>query len=238
MIKPDLIVTWPRNNDYPLWRQYIRDNRTRFNNVIIVFMDTNVGPDFTRFVLGAMFKDFVLFINSPTILPGQDWRDVAVKAGLYHSLHSEYVYFTEQDFFTNPGFWEAVDEHEGEDYIGVMQGGRLHPCSLLLKRHVLDEIKLDFAARPDQGYDHFGLIQTELELHRPEYIYTILGDLYYKHYNGLSHNFSLITRGEPPVYMPEEFKDYLEKCTKVRVPLDEKWLAIVAPLLTTPLPEY
>lgn len=221
---PDVLTVWPKNCDYPLWRQMIRDNRSYFNEIIIVFMETNQGEDYRQFVRDAMFQDHVLCIDSPTIQAGQDWRNVAVNAGLQHSLHSEWIWFTEQDFFPHEKFFESVESFvEAADYIGVAEGERLHPCSLFIKRAVLNNTHKNFGIVPDK-LDHFGLITKDLIDNNQ--IGAIVSPDLYTHMNGLSHNISLLARGEAPNWKPLEFKKYLEECKNVTVPQDPRFSAL------------
>lgn len=221
-MKPDLIVSWPSNCDYPLWRNYIRHNRDRFNLVIIVFTETNDKHDYRKFVRMFMSKDYVLFIDNPPIKAGEDWRNVAVNQALIQSYNAEWVWFTEQDFIIKKGFWEEVDEIRKTDLpvIGAFQEGRLHPCCIFMKRKVLDVLKKDFSAKPPH-YDHFGYIQLQLDqLQIPQ---AILPFDTFQHLNGLSHNWRLVADGGEPNYHPEEFKDWIIKSLEVDVPLDPNW---------------
>lgn len=222
MIKPDIIVTWPRNADYPVWRQMIRNNRHLFNEVIIVFMETNQGDDYREFVRQAMFQDHVLCVESPTLTAGEDWRNVAVNAGLLHSLHSEWIWFTEQDFFPKEGFFQEVEKHsEDADVIYVDDGGRMHPCCIFIKRETLAKTKKQFGANPPE-YDHFGQLTKDLwtigETEKPVTAAVVNPGLY-NHMAGLSHNLTLVAKGDLPNYKREEFEAYLWNCLRVNVPL-------------------
>lgn len=213
--RPDIIVSWPRNCDYPLWRNFIRNNRPRFNEVIVVFTETNAGDDYRDFVRSAMQSDYVHFIDSRPILPGEDWRDVAVNEALVHSYNSEWIWFTEQDFYiTDEKFWNEIyyKAMAGFDLMAIAQQGRIHPACIFIKREILDQTSKNFGANPPE-WDHFGLLQKELEELQ---IYRVLladEDAYgYKHFNGLSHNWHLINQGQEPNYNPGEFAEYLKQC--------------------------
>lgn len=222
MIKPDIIISWPRNADYPLWREMIHKERNRFNEVIVVFTETNYGENYKQFIRDAMFQDHVLFVDSPLPQNGEDWRNIAVNFGLIHSLHSEWIWFTEQDFFPLEGFWQMVDAYEstGVKAIVVKDEFRIHPCSILIKRKLLNELDKNFGIVPDK-LDHFGLIQKQLE-QRDEPL-GIMPINIYEHMAGLSHNMRLIEEGQQPNHKPEAFKKYIEKCLQVSVPLDNRF---------------
>lgn len=228
MIRPDIIISWPKSCDYPLWRQYIHDYRAQFNEIIVVFTETNQGYDYRDFIRKSLFKDHVFTIECPAVGSGQDWRDVAVHAALLQSYNAPWIWFTEQDFLPKATFWEQANllEINGAEVIGVNDGGpRLHPCSLLIRRETLNQkTERIFAVVPDKS-DHFSLIERDLGLNKAliEYI----DPIHWSHMNGLSHNFSLITRGEIPNWRKNEFDEYLKKSLKVAIPLDENYVKIV-----------
>lgn len=232
MIRPDVIVCWPRNCDYPLWRQLIHDNRKLFNEVIIVFTETHNGEDYREFIKSAMLRDYIHFVDMQDITGGSDWRDVSIKAGLLHSYNAEWIWFTEQDFFWQEGFWKEVETYVnmGLRVIGVNDGSkRLHPCSLFMKRKVLnEETRKNFGIIPDVS-DHFSMIQRDLE--DREIPIGIVDNQYYKHLNGLSHNWSLVYRKEKPNWRVEEFNQYLTNCLKVTVPLDSRFTSLASAYL-------
>lgn len=228
MFKPDLIVTWPRNTDYPLWRQFIRDNRTLFEKIIIVFHETNQGYNFREFVTQAMTPDNITFVETDFLPSGDDWRNWSVNNGLRES-ESEWIFFTEQDFFPKKGFWQDVQKgfEKGAEVIFAETGGRMHPCCIFIKKSLLNRTHKDFSARPDEGYDHFGRLQKDLTK-MDKVSAHVVGEKTYKHYNGLSHNFRLMAIGEDPNYEPRDFLDYLTKCMQVKVPLDSRFVSIVS----------
>lgn len=225
LVKPDVIVTWPRNNDYPIWREMIRGYRHKLGDVFIIFMNTNDNADYSKFVRRSMDADGVIFIDSPDIPKDGDWRDISVKAGLKNSF-SEWVWFTEQDFFAKDSFWDYAKrgmEH-GSDVIATYQGDRMHPCSMFVRRSVLDKTCLNFGIVPDKS-DHFGLIQNDLE-ELTEKIDRIPKH-FYSHLNGLSQNFTILRNGGMPNYEPRVFNNYLRTCLRCNVPLDKGWVKLV-----------
>lgn len=242
MTKPDVIVCWPSNCDYPLWRQFIRDNRSRFNEVFIGFMNTNVGSNFIPFIKDAMFRDYVHFVDPVTIPAGQDWRNITINACLRESYNAEWIWFTEQDFIiTDPeDFWQQIDTFSlnSNVVIGASQGARLHPCCIFIHRDQLNKTTKNFGIVPDK-LDHFGLFQQELEDNVVPIGHLTRG---YKHLNGLSHNMHLLYQTGSPNYEPEEFRAYLKQCLKVTVPLENEFRLKIAAYLaekepsSTPLP--
>ena len=222
----DLIVTWGRNCDFPLWRSLMRIYRVQFRKVIVVFMETNAGNDYRDFVRENMAGFYIDFIESPEVLPGQDWRNVSVNAGLAIS-DAPWILFTEQDYFiiNHDKFWPKVNEaRKTNKVIGYVEkaSGRLHPCFLLVKRGMLDRTSKNFGVTTDG--DHFARFAKELQVNQKAMSLESLG-LHQRsseldpgagdfvHMNGLSHNHSLIHDGNyAGVYQPVEFKKYLRQC--------------------------
>lgn len=225
-MKPDIIVVWPRNCDYPLWRQFIRENRHRFNEIIIGFMETNVGRNYMPFIKEAMQADYVHFIEPMPVPAGQDWRNVIVNNCLLHSYNAEWIWFTEQDFIiTHPDlFFDDIESHmETYDVMAVYQEHRMHPCSIFARRSALNKTRKDFGIIPNIS-DHFSKFQADIE--RIGLLVAPITDFYY-HLNGLSHNMYLLYQNQVPNYEIERFCAYLEDCLQVSVPLQEDWVTMI-----------
>lgn len=223
----DVLVAWPRNCDYPLWRQFIRDNRTRFNEVIIAFTETHHGENYRDFVRQAMFPDYVHFLEAPfpDARIGEDWRNLAVNAMLLHSYNAPWIWFTEQDFYPKDGFWDEVQrlEEAGCQVIAVYQSDRMHPCCMFVTREALNKTRREFGIIKDKA-DHFCKIQKDLEQSGVK-IGRIDQSLY-THYNGLSHNLTLLGRGEAPNYQSDACFEWLTASLSVSVPLDPRFIAL------------
>lgn len=223
----DLINVWPKNCDYPLFREQVAKHRKRFKRVITVFMNPNSGYDYSEFIKEQMKDTDNLFFESPSFGANDDWRDVATLFGLLNS-NAKWVLFTEQDFFYKDGLWNEIEGvSDFNDVICAYDSGRMHPCFILIKRKILNKINNDFSVDKKGRYDHFGLIQKELEglVSEGLNIHGLLKENYY-HMNGLSHNFRLISDGELPVYKPNEFKEYIEKTLKCDQSLHPEYLKV------------
>src|SRR5690242_7223207 len=194
MSQPDIIVSWPVNCDYPLWRQFIHSNRRRFHKVIVVFTLAPGMYNYRDEVIKIMEGDNVTFMDSPAVEGGEDWRDIAVNAALLRS-ESPWLWFTEQDFFPTKELFEHCNfsADAGFRAMAVYQQDRLHPCCIFMARDLLDSIRRDFGIIPNVA-DHFCKIQKQLETKR-EPIARLAEDTY-THYNGLSHNWRLVTEGQ------------------------------------------
>lgn len=235
-IVPDVVVSWPRNCDYPTWRAFIKENRIRFGKVVVVFTETNSGENYKEFVRNAMAEDDVLFLENPRPGLGEDWRDLSTNTGLAH-CNSDWIWFTEQDFLITDEetFWKEVyAKSELFDMVAITQSGRIHPACIFISRFALQQTRMDFGIDPGKG-DHFCKFQEDVE--RLKISRCLLADeqVYgYKHYNGLSHNWHLVNNGQPPVYHPEEFTDWLKKCLELPrdIKLDVRFLMVAKRAIT------
>lgn len=207
-MKPDLIITWPDTIEFPLFSKFLNEDRDRFEKVIISFTETNWGGEVVDQIMRSI--DNAIFLPPVPAVSGEDWRNNAVNRALKHSF-SPWVWFTEQDFFPHgEAFWTVTaDLMKYADAIGIKDSNRLHPCSLFIKRSMLDKTSKDFSAKPDEGYDHFGKIYQDLKELKAKIAYP-RPELYH-HMSGLTHNLFLVKQGKQAIYKPEEFNEYLEK---------------------------
>ena len=236
MVKPDVIVAWPISHDYPLWRQFIRDNRERFAKVI-VSVTQHDGTPMIDFVREAMCPDDVTFIDARAT-GSADWRDVAVNLALNVS-DAEWVWFTEQDFFiTEPEyFWRLVNELcLGDEYSKPVDAyGRYddaeaserdhfirnHPSCLFVRRSLIEATSRNFGVTP-RG-DHFAQFSDEI-LRVPNSVIMLMNGYGWEHLQGLTQNHWLIDSGqEAGRFKMNRFDQYLRDCLAVTVPLDSDW---------------
>lgn len=227
-IHPDIIVAWPNNCDYPPWRRFIRQERDRFDRVIIVFTKTHQGYDYTEFVTDAMADDFVTFVENDTLREGDDWRNIAVNKGLSKSS-AKWIWFTEQDFYIyDPGFWSDIylKAIEGYEFMSIKQDTRLHPACMFMKRTLLDKTSKNFGIIKNKS-DHFSMIQNDIErIDPPMVVYSDEEFWGYKHFNGLSHNWTLLNNGMKPNYKPDEFRTWLDVSLSVDIPLSDEFINV------------
>lgn len=222
MNKISIVLTWPRSCDYPLWRQFLRENRSLFDEVVISFMETYRGYDYRNFVRYSMKNDNCIFIDFPIVIHG-DWRNVSINNCLSVLHNTQYIWFTEQDFFIKEGFWNWVNNRD-EDVICAKTENRIDPCCIFMKNDKLNLTKKDFSVESNRCLDHFGLLQEDIE--RLSMSVAIIPRDYYEHMAGVSHNFHLIVSGVAPCYKSNEFCDYLRRSLYVSVPLHEEFVKI------------
>lgn len=212
-MKPDVIVSWPRNCDYPLWRQFITDNRERFGRVLVVFTEHD-GADYRPFVR-ERFPEAECFDSPPR--RERDWRDMAVNHALNRS-NAEWILFTEQDFLMGPECLDRLEAFAGvSDAVGWWDGTRWHPSCLLVTREAINRTSRYFGPEPRDHFTAFGLELGTVMDFRPAP---------FEHLQGLSQNHWLLETeglGAPGIFHRERFIRYLEDCLAVTVPLDPSW---------------
>ncbi len=207
----DVIVSWPRWIDYPVFRRMINLSKRNFNKTIISFTgltDNQVMETYIRDVV-----PFQVYFTLPTGERG-DWRNVAVTNALAVS-DAEAILFLEQDFFTREPrlFFHKLScaLNEGHEFVGFKEAGRIHPACLLVSRAKLNHTTLDFSAG-EAGHDHFWFVTKELgalmtEFKSLESLGLARGRDWW-HMNGLTHNYDLVRRGEPVTYEKARFALY------------------------------
>ena len=226
MIKPDIILVWPRNSDYPLWRLFIRKERERFGKVLVVFMNPQSGDDYREFVKQAMAPDNITFIESATAeeLGSNDWRHAAIYKAL-PLVTSDWIWFTEQDFFPKADFFNELNKlFMSYPIIGIKEGDRLHPCSLFIRKDLIGKTGKNFGIVKDTS-DHFSIFTKQL-YNLNERVAFIDKSLY-MHMAGLTSNLSLIEKEEQPNYKRDDFYKYLKASLIVPVPRHEKYKLLV-----------
>lgn len=153
---PDVIVCWPRDRDFPRWRDFLARERHRFAKVIVVF--TGHGWDDRRPFVRAALDPGITCTDSPE-RGHRDWRDVAINHALTLS-DAEHVWFTEPDFHITDAdaFWAAMARVR--QAVGLRDGDRWHPSSLLVTRRYIDRTLRYFG--PDPG-GHFHTFSRQLD---------------------------------------------------------------------------
>ena len=208
--KIDLIISHPIHLIFPLWMQFIHDNRERFNKVIVIFTFMNAGSgDYRKYVSDALSKDNVACIDNDEVLAKDDWRNIAINKALKYS-NSEWVWFTEEDFTPMGNFWAEIEDFmKRVDVFGYYQDARLHPCCIFIKRKILEHTSKNFGVIEDEA-DHFSRIQRNLE--SKDIIIGVIPSYLGEHMNGLSQNMYMLQLGQEPNYQPERFKEYCRQC--------------------------
>lgn len=211
----DIIVAWPRNCDYPLWRWFIHEHRSYFRDVIIVFTETYQGHDYRDYVQEVMnvkYEDNITFIQSPDIKGDEDWRDVAVNAALEKST-GNWVWFTEQDLFvTHKAFWPMMAKYMfNYNVVAYKEGSRVHPANLWVKKEWINKTPKYFGIEKDRS-DHFFKFYNALRLQGANIKYIPYPNNNFYHMSGLSQSMTQIENGDEVNHHPEDFLGYLELC--------------------------
>jgi hypothetical protein len=187
-----------------------------------------------NFVMSQLENDRITFLI-PTALKRTDWRDDAIHKALEY-CNSDWIWFTEQDFYIkSPDFWTEADRAIENDCvaIGVLEGERIHPCCMFVKTEVINQTRKDFSIVPGR-YDHFAIFVKDLQ-EKVEKM-GILDQTLWKHYNGLSQNWTLASNFQKPNYKPDEFIDYLIQCMNAPIELDTRFKAVAQKTIDAYLP--
>lgn len=199
---PDVILCWPNDCDYPLWRQWLAKERQRFAKVIVVFTPGH-GASIQEWLIPRLGALGVTWMGV-TYTAG-DWRNDAVRLALRFS-DAEWVWFTEQDFIiTDPDrFWAIVQSSESFQGAGFRDtNGRWHPACLFVKRSLIDKTRRYFGPEP---VDHFWAFSQELRD-----IWEI-NPMIFDHIQGLTEAQHLIASGRPLTFKPDRIHQYLRDC--------------------------
>jgi len=226
MVKPDLIIIWPRAYDYPVCRSLVSQNRDNFGKVIVSFTHNDVERDYREW-LKETHPDFT-FVDCDG---GVNWYDEAINIALEH-VESEYVMFLEQDFFFDAKFLRKIlNLVEDRDFVCLEQGSRLHLACFVTKMKLINKTLRHFQAIGRYGLDCFDLFCAEIIIKSRDWS-TLEGFSGYKHLNGLTHNLRLgIQKDFKLMYEPKEFKHYLNFSLKMDVKQNPEWVKITKEIL-------
>jgi hypothetical protein len=225
----DVIVCWPRNCDYPLWRDFIHIHRAYFKDVFVVFTETHQGHDYREFVKEAMnerYEDNITFLQNPVIGTDQDWRDIGVNLALEQST-GNWVWFTEQDLFvTDRAFWPMMAKYMFNfDAVTYKEGSRVHPANMWVKKEWINKSNKNFGIEKDTS-DHFFKFFNNIRLQGAKIKNIPYPNANFYHMSGLSQSMTQIERGDEVNYHPEDFLGYLEMCF-LQEGLDEHYKEVI-----------
>lgn len=201
MIKPALLLVWPKHIDYPVCRWNLERFKDYFDSIWIAFSEHHREDDLSNFVRSSLpFCNFVDVTRKR-----DDWRDDAVNSLLDAAGDREYFCFYEQDFLIHDSTFFDKVLSEPRDFIYFKEEDRIHPAFAVVKKELVDKTSKNFAVFPPG--DHFYKFFNEL----PEGVnIDTLGvtkrEDYY-HMNGLSHNYINFKYGDP-FYHPANFLYY------------------------------
>ena len=230
-MKPDVVLTWPRHADYPIFRAWLERERGHLGYVSVAFTEHHVGRDYRPYLRHELLLRVpgVHLVDAPRE-DGRDWRDTAVNLAL-DRVHGDWVLFMEQDFIVTDdrAFREAIvrttcsgSHVVGAGYVDRGDGDRLHPSCLLVRRDVVEQTSRYFGPEP---VDHFHAFGREVQEHglvddllsrldqAPEFGHTG----HFAHVGGLTQNHNLSDAGHmEQVRRPCEHARYLDACLRER----------------------
>jgi len=226
MTRPDLVVVAPDHVDYPLWRSFLRENRSSFGNVIVSFSPSNRNYSLVHFVRQAMQHDDIIFTSSAGLTG--DWRDAAIRAALA-CVSSDHILFMEQDFLVWNTRLLASILATDLPAIGFCEGSRWHPGFMCLKKDLLALTCMDFGA--GDGFDHFGKITRDL-LQRISFVsleqlgFSSPKD--WEHLAGLTNNYDRLLMGSvDTISSPARFALYNQQALALKIEQSPFFLQIL-----------
>jgi len=234
MVVPDIIISWPDNADYPLWRKFLIQNRKSFNEVIIVFTSSHRKENYVDFVRQQLEQHHCQFIIPMQTRGNEDWRHNAVKQALIHSYNAPWVWFTEQDFIVPDWerFMTVVDSAQmmGHDVIALYEGERMHPACIFIRREILNRTSRQFGIIPNKA-DHFYTLQADLEtlgvdifrLENHKNKKTDSTGLCF-HMAGATHNMNLVVDGGRPCYEITRFNRWIAEALADPIEKHPQWV--------------
>jgi hypothetical protein len=232
-MKFDVILAWPNNIDYPLWRQFVEQNPHYFNKLLIHFNDTHLDLDLSSFVK-AWFKSIKtvpIEFFSTSLVYKYDWRDQIVNLCLSAS-EGEFVWFTEQDFLIKDpaDFFTKVSLRlNGGGLVSFKQNNRWHPACIFASRTDIEQTRKNFGAHPPES-DHFGWFSEDMDELSPFNIdlndIDLIENKDWFHHNGLSQNYHLAQQGKPPNYLITEFLVYNAASREAKVSQDRRYIEL------------
>lgn len=229
MVKPSVVIVWPRAFDYPLFRDFLARNRSLFGQVIISFTDNSVERDVRKFLKWA-HPDFT-FVSQIAV---KSWYNEAVNSAL-EMVTGEWVLFLEQDFICTDEFLKLLLENaEKYDFVCHAEGKRLHLACMITKMASINKTHRFFDQMPRYNMDCFGLFFAEMEvLFENGATLDKIFDTGYTHLNGLTHNFYLALHGQiKNVVNPNAFETYLRVGKNTNVVKHQEWEALTDKILT------
>ena len=226
-MKIDVITVWPMGVDYPLYRRFIRNYRSQFNEVIIAFTKSYNGFDFRPFIKKTM--ETCKFMDALEA-PG-DWRDLATNVALGGST-GDNILFLEQDFMilSPTDFFRAIT-NPSFDMTCYREGTRLHPAMIRVRSDLVRMTKRDFATVPDK-YDHFWTFFQDLDNLKIPLEVMILDEAdnknMFHHLAGFTHNYNLcISNDLKSLYKKAEFHEWNQKSIEADVEQEGRWMNVM-----------
>lgn len=165
MFRPDLLLQYCVYCDYPIYRAWIKKYRNKFNKIIIYPSRHHGVIDLEEFAKRVIPETWV---DHEVIDYGvQDWRQAETEPLLKH-VESDWIWFSEQDFFTKDWdklFKDLESTSRDADMMGLWNPTNfpyIHPSCLIIKKELLDATNKDFRAHPEiNGGDHFCMITQD-----------------------------------------------------------------------------
>jgi hypothetical protein len=242
----DLLVTGQNDVDYPLFRKFVHKNHKFFNRMLYGMNNgcdqTSEYTKYEHFIKDDL-HDKVTFLDIDVMSNGsKDWRNVSVNKMLLHAK-SEWILFTEQDFFIDDRFWNDLTSYlKLYDVISYYSRGRIWPAFMLVKKSIVDKTNKNFSVGTyndlnefdENAYtntkhivynkfnvhscDHFGKFTSDLLELTNKFLFLNDLNVNYTHLSGTTHNHYLIRHNKKElIYNINGFLTYFNECLNSQV---------------------
>lgn len=246
-MKPDLLITWTKHCDYPIFRRFLRQRRDFFGKIIIYWSEHFRDIYFDEFIQQDLATlGNIQFLQSIEYKYGlQDWRNIATTFMLKYT-DSEWVSSVEQDFLSKE--WDrllnaATEASKTYDFLGFkgyqgqnahqesyLTGNYVHPSFWFIRRDILERTSKDFSANVGRGCDHFGIITQDAERLKIPIWYTQDNGFPENetfHQGGINNNYLEGLKDGFNFHRPELFYIYNYWSMKVDVPQDTQFMELM-----------
>lgn len=253
-MRKSLIISWISACDYPLFRKWLRDYGSFFDEILIYWDVQFKHPFYWAFVQQSL-SDIpnIHFLDPVPYEYGVgDWRSTATNV-LVENATGDWLISIEQDWFARD--WTQLLETskkamEYSDLFGWMNPTNnpyIHPAYFFIKRELLEKTSKDFSAHPEiNGSDHFAVITYEAQRigakivtqagiganfnFSPDADAFHLGGVNQNYLNGLNPGFQF--------HRPEVFFLYNGKSIQANVQQDPRFVDLMKKISNLPQNEY
>ncbi len=185
----DQILQWCVFADYPIFRRNSARYRDQMNKIILYPSRHHGKLDLEAFAKQALLETWVDPVAIDYAV--EDWRQAETTPCLAHA-NSEWLWFTEQDFFVKDSekfFADIEKAMKHSDMIGWWNPTHfpyVHPSCLFIKREMFEKTQKDFRAHPEiDGCDHFAMLTVDVRKAGGKI--TTLQDLGYENWKDAFH---------------------------------------------------
>ena len=238
-MKKSLIITWIMHCDYPLFRKFLTEHASYFDEILIYWSPHNRFPYYNSFMQSSLsYLANVRFLDPIVYDYGKDdWRNVATNE-LVKEASGDWIISIEQDWLCQDweGFFTNCDRVMKEcDLFGWLNPTRkpyIHPACFFIKHDLLEKTGTDFSPHPETpGSDHFSTITWKAQKLGAKILTLGVGDVETSslafHLGGINHNYLNFGTPHHAFHRGEIFKVYNYYSMQVEVPQHKRFMQLM-----------